>query len=68
MGWKGILLLLGVLVVWFVLNRWVLPRYGISTCCGSAAPPSQTISEPALPTVDAPASRQNDEEQNSDMP
>jgi hypothetical protein len=25
------LLLLGVLVLWFVLNRWVLPRMGVPT-------------------------------------
>lgn len=67
MGWKGILLLVGVLVVWFVLNRWVLPRCGISTCCCPAARPNQTISEPVLPPTDAPAP-QNDEEQKGDMP
>ena len=26
-----ILLLVGVVVVWFVLNRWVLPRLGVPT-------------------------------------
>ncbi len=24
-------ILLGVLAVWFVLNRWILPRLGVST-------------------------------------
>ena len=28
---KELLLLLGILVVWFVLNAWVLPKFGIST-------------------------------------
>jgi hypothetical protein len=28
---KGFGLLVGVLVLWFVLNRWVLPRFGVST-------------------------------------
>jgi hypothetical protein len=28
---KDVLLPLGVLVVWFVLNRWVLPRMGVPT-------------------------------------
>lgn len=28
---KELLLPLGVLVVWFVLNAWVLPRFGVKT-------------------------------------
>jgi hypothetical protein len=28
---KELLLPLAVLVVWFVLNAWVLPRFGIKT-------------------------------------
>ncbi len=28
---KDILLVLGFLVVWIVLNRWVLPRFGMQT-------------------------------------
>jgi len=24
-------LILAILVAWFVLNRWVLPRFGVST-------------------------------------
>jgi hypothetical protein len=31
MSWKELGVFLGVLVVWFVLNRWVLPRFGVST-------------------------------------
>jgi hypothetical protein len=26
-----LLFLLGILVLWFVLNRWVLPRLGVPT-------------------------------------
>lgn len=29
---KEFALLLGALVVWIVLNRWVLPWFGIPTC------------------------------------
>jgi hypothetical protein len=29
---KDILFLLGVIVVWFGLSRWVLPWFGIPTC------------------------------------
>jgi hypothetical protein len=32
--WSGmaeLLFLLGILVLWFVLNRWVLPRLGVPT-------------------------------------
>lgn len=28
---KELLLPLAVLVVWFVLNAWVLPRFGVNT-------------------------------------
>ncbi len=27
----GILILLGVVAIWFVLNRWILPRLGVPT-------------------------------------
>jgi hypothetical protein len=26
-----LLLLLGVVAVWYILNRWVLPRFGVQT-------------------------------------
>lgn len=26
-----LLLLLGVVAVWFILNRWILPRFGVQT-------------------------------------
>ena len=28
---EDILMVLGVLAVWFVLNKWLLPRLGINT-------------------------------------
>lgn len=28
---KELLLPLGVLVIWFVLNAWVLPKFGVKT-------------------------------------
>jgi hypothetical protein len=31
MDWKAILLLLGVVAGWLILNRWVLPRLGVPT-------------------------------------
>lgn len=31
MQWQEILWIVGFLVVWFVLNRWVLPRFGVAT-------------------------------------
>lgn len=36
MTWKEASLILGFLVFWFVLNRWVLPLFGISTCMSGA--------------------------------
>lgn len=42
MDLQGIGVLLLILVVWIVLNRWVLPRFGINTCmsCGCRADPT----------------------------
>jgi len=28
---KDLLVFFGILVVWFVLNAWVLPRFGVKT-------------------------------------
>ncbi len=28
---RDILILVGIVVVWFALNRWVLPRFGVQT-------------------------------------
>lgn len=28
---KTLLLLIGVIAVWYILNRWVLPRFGVQT-------------------------------------
>lgn len=28
---KQLLLMAAIVVVWFVLNRWVLPRFGVGT-------------------------------------
>jgi hypothetical protein len=28
---ESVVIVVGVLVGWFVLNRWVLPRFGIQT-------------------------------------
>lgn len=28
---ETLLLLLGVLAVWYILNRWILPRFGVQT-------------------------------------
>ena len=28
---KTLLLLVGIVAVWYILNRWVLPRFGVQT-------------------------------------
>lgn len=28
---ETLLLLIGIVAVWYVLNRWVLPRFGVQT-------------------------------------
>jgi hypothetical protein len=51
---KDAWLLLGTLVVWIVLNRWILPSFGIQTCmsggcatgsCSSAEPTSSDFAD-----------------------
>lgn len=38
MDGTDIAIIAGVVVSWFVLLRWILPRFGVSTCmCGSCA-------------------------------
>lgn len=28
---KELLILVGIVAVWYILNRWVLPRFGVQT-------------------------------------
>jgi hypothetical protein len=28
---KDLLLLLGIFAAWYILNRWILPRFGVQT-------------------------------------
>lgn len=28
---ETVLILLGVIAVWYILNRWILPRFGVQT-------------------------------------
>ncbi len=67
MGWKGVAFTLGVLVVWFVVNRWVLPHYGVATCCSPELPPAPTVTEPAPVPADAEAGTK-EEEQKDELP
>jgi len=37
-GFNGFLWFCAILAAWFVLNRWVLPRFGVPMClCGCCA-------------------------------
>jgi hypothetical protein len=49
MSSKEFLLFFLILTAWFVLNRWILPRFGVPTCLGGscAVDPRPTLSEPA---------------------
>ena len=51
MGWKEWGILIGILVVWVVLTRWVLPWCGVPTCC--SARQCSTGIEPAVPPDDS---------------
>jgi hypothetical protein len=28
---KSILILIGIVAAWYILNRWILPRFGVET-------------------------------------
>jgi hypothetical protein len=28
---KSLFILIGIVAVWYILNRWVLPRFGVET-------------------------------------
>jgi hypothetical protein len=28
---KSLLIFIGVIAVWYILNRWILPRFGVET-------------------------------------
>lgn len=28
---KSLLVLIGIFAVWYILNRWILPRFGVQT-------------------------------------
>jgi hypothetical protein len=28
---KSIFILIGIVAVWYILNRWILPRFGVET-------------------------------------
>ena len=49
MSWKGIVFVVAVFAAWLVLNRWVLPHFGVATCCCPVVP-SQTASCPLPPS------------------
>jgi len=59
---KEILLLIGVLVLWFFLNRWLLPRLGVPTWGSGpcAVSPHQTKKPQAPRTIDAPSLKSHD--------
>jgi len=31
MAWKEFLFFVAFVAIWFVLNRWILPRFGVGT-------------------------------------
>ena len=28
---EALLLLVGIIAIWYILNRWILPRFGVQT-------------------------------------
>jgi len=67
MDWKSVALLIGFLVFWFALNRWILPRFGVPTCmsgaCGVDRRP--TVAEGTGSVADEPRRLAGDREDSS---
>ena len=46
---KDALIVIGFVVFWIVLNRWVLPRFGVQTCMSGACqrvPSTELLTQP----------------------
>ena len=52
MDWRAFLFFVAFFVAWFGLNRFVLPYFGISTCCSACNARPAPVYEPErdLPT------------------
>jgi len=53
---KTLLILVGVVAVWYILNRWILPRFGVETWLSGACD---------LPVREVEESKEETEEKNS---
>jgi hypothetical protein len=55
MDWKTTGLLLAFLTAWIVLNRWVLPWFGVPTCMsgGCAVDVRRTEAQPPVESVES---------------
>ncbi len=56
MGFKEIGIFVGVLALWIVLNRWVLPYFGVSTCMSGACSTPSSYSQVEKPSCCATGS------------
>jgi len=56
MSFTDIGLIVAVLAAWIVLNRWVLPFFGVPTCMsGACRPTCYSATEEKAPPADAAA-------------
>lgn len=64
MDWKSLGIIIGVMVVWIGLTRWVLPWCGVETCCSAkrCCPITTVLSD------EADVSRQAEPESKDDTP
>jgi hypothetical protein len=62
---RDFLILLGVILLWLTLNRWVLPWFGIRTCMsgGCAFDRCSTYSPPPADSRDQDGTTPRDERQ-----
>jgi hypothetical protein len=69
MDWKTAGLLLAFLAAWIVLNRWVLPWFGVPTCMsgGCAAEVRRTEADPPEERGLAGPAEPGDTEQSEDV-
>lgn len=57
MSGKELAFLATVMVLWFALNRWILPYFGVNTCmsgCCPLNPPATASDQPACQSAQQP--------------
>lgn len=64
---KEFSIVLGVLLVWIALNRWVLPWFGVQTCMSGACSTSCSSSQAPSSCCPAPVAEPENQDQKDSL-